>query len=138
MSWDWCCCCIQSLASWYQTVCQNTILFCISSVSGWVNLHWVMRLQMHCESICIPSLGSCLTSEISSSLLVQKCSSDFIIVPMASRVALGFFISGVMVLLCIRVWRACLSSPSNISLSYFQPFQLSSAWSGTMSRHPGN
>ena len=67
-------------------------------------------------------------------LMGQKCSSDLIVVAIASRAALGFFISsGVMVQLCIRVWRACLSLPSNMSLSCFQPLWLSSAWSGSMS-----
>ena len=50
------------------------------------------------------------------------------VVTIASRVALGFFISsGIMVQLSVRVWRACLSSCSNMSLSCIQPLQLSSA-----------
>ena len=125
MSWDWSCCHIQSLASWYLTVCWSTIIFSISWVLEWLNLYCVMRLEMHWDSACIPSLGCCLTSETSSSLWVQKCFSDFIIVLIASSI---------MVWLSIRVWRACLSLPSNMSLSCFQPLQLSSAWSGSMSR----
>ena len=47
----------------------------------------------------------------------SKCPSDFMVVTVASSVALGVFISfEVMVLLSMRVWRTCLSSPSNNEL----------------------
>ena len=60
--------------------------------------------------------------------MAQKCSSDLMVVTIASRTALGFFIlSGIMVQLSIRVWTACLSLPSSMSLSCFQPLCLSSA-----------
>ena len=67
--------------------------------------------------------------------MAQKCSSDLMVVLIAFRVALGFFISSsVMVWLSIRVWRACLSLPSYMKLSCFQPLWLSSTWSGLISR----
>ena len=82
-----------------------------------------MKFEMHWDSTCIPLLGYCLMWEISSSWWAQKCSSDLMVVVMASRVALGFNISsGIMVPLSIRVWRAFLSSPSSMSLSCFQSF----------------
>ena len=53
----------------------------------------------------------------SSSLCAQKSSSDFILLPMASRKAWGvFMLSSVRVPLSIKVWKAFLSLPSNMSL----------------------
>ena len=64
-----------------------------------------------------------------------KCSSDFIVGPIASNAALGVSIcSGAMTPPSIRLWRAFLSSPSNMSLSCFQPLRDWSAVSSSMSR----
>ena len=123
VSWDWSCQWIQSLVMWYHTACCRTMNFSISHVLACINLHWVMRLQMCWDSTCIPSPRTCLTLESSSSQWAQKCSSDFIVILMASRVALGVvMVSFIMVLLSIKVWRACLSLPSNMSLSCFHPY----------------
>ena len=80
MSWNWSCWQIQSLSLWYHTAHCRTMSLSITWILGRGNLHLVMRLQMHWDSACIPSLGCCLTLEISS-----YCSSDFIVVPVASR-----------------------------------------------------
>ena len=134
MSWDWSCCLFQSLASWYLTACWSTIIFSIFWVLGWVNLDCLMRLEMHWDSTCIPSWGCCLVSEISPSLQAKNAPQTLSVL-IASRAALGFFISsGIMVWLSMKVWRACLSSPPNMSLSCFQPLWLLSVWSGSMSR----
>ena len=139
VSWDWSWFLIQSLALWYCTACWRTIIFRVSWVLGWGNLHLVTRLEMCWDSACIPLPACCLMLEISLSQWAQKYPLDLMVIAIASRVALGFFISsGITTPLSIRVWRACLSSPSNMSLSCFQPFWLLSAWSGSIPGHPGN
>ena len=71
---------------------------------------------MHMDRAFIPLPGGCLISESSSSQKAQKCSSDLIVVLVASRACRGvFMLSSIMVLLFIRDWRACLSSPLNMS-----------------------
>ena len=138
---DWCvssgCSCwwIQSLTLWKCTACCKSMIFSISWVWAWGNLHLVMRLQMHWDSAWTPLLDCCLTSESSSSLCAQKCSLALIVIPMASREGHGVFMfSSVVVPLSVRVWRVSLFSPSNMSLSCFQPLWYSSASSVLMSR----
>ena len=65
----------------------------------------------------------------------QKCSSGLTVVLMPPRVAQGvFMISSVVVPMSIKVWRASLSLPSNMSLSCFQLLQWLSACSVSMSK----
>ena len=122
MSWDWSCCLIQSLALWYLTTCCKTISLIVSMAGAWANFDFPRRSHMCCDSAWNPSSGNCCKSDISSSRWVQKWSSDFIVVPIASNAALGLSIyPAFMTPLSIRLWRAFLSSPSNISFSCFQP-----------------
>ena len=109
ISWDWSCWQIQSLTSCYCTGCCRTIIISISCVGVSVNLHWVTGLQMCCSSSCIPSPGICLMLDGSSSQWAQNCSSEFIVVVMASKMAWNIFMfSSIMVPLSMRVWSACL------------------------------
>ena len=135
VSWDWSCCLIQSLASWYLTACCRTMILSISMVGAGVNLELLMRSHMHWDSTWIPSSGCCCKSDTSSSLWAHKCSSDFIEVTITSNASLGVSMcSGVMTWLSIRFWKAFLSSPLNMSFSCFQPLWDSSATSGSMLR----
>ena len=86
VSWDWSWSQIQSLSLWYHTACCRTMSFSISCVLGCRNLHWEMRVDLWLDRAWIPSFGSWQMSERS---LSQKCSSDLIVVLMASSTSLG-------------------------------------------------
>ena len=88
-SWRW----MQSLASWYGTVCCRTMIFSISCVLGWGNLHWEMRVDNLVDRAWIPSSASWWTLERSSSQKYQKCSPDLIVVSIASRASWGSSVS---------------------------------------------
>ena len=135
MSWDWSCWWIQSVALWNHTACYKTMILSISCIWAWGNLHWEMRLQMSTDSACTSLPQCCLMLDSSSSQKAQKCSLDLIDVPIASRAHQGIFmLSSMMMPLSMRDWTACLSSPSNMSFSCFQPLQQSSASSVPVSR----
>ena len=82
----WSCWHIHSLASCKCTACCQSMIFSISWVWTWGNFVLCNEVTICWDSTWIPSLGCCLTSESSSSLCVQRCSSALIVVPMASRV----------------------------------------------------
>ena len=89
VSWDWSWSQIQFLASWYCMTCCRSMIFIISCVLGWGNLHWVTRVDIQVDGKWIPSSGSWWMSERSSSQKWQKCSSDLIVIPIASRASWG-------------------------------------------------
>ena len=82
----------------------------------------------------IPSLGCQCTSERSLYQQCQKCSSDLILVAMASVVCWAvFWLSGVIVPVTMSVYRVCWYLPSNIILNCFQPLWEGSSSTASMS-----
>ena len=116
-------------------VCWRTMIFSISLVSSWGNLYQLLLTVILVFRAWMPSSCSWHISDRSFSWKCQKWSLDLIVVMMASSTCQGiFWLSGVMVPLLMRVWRVCLSLPSNIILSCFQTVLLSSACLASMLR----